>query len=140
MSKDLFYQQLLAQEKELLDTLDAIRKLKKHYTIVDVPQQNIPFKEPEHNIVASIKNDGYDKAWIVKDKVLFSLKQLGKGTADEVADVLIKIDGDFEESKANRACTTHLSALYRDNVIGASKVGKKYRYYIKNDEPIKVSI
>jgi len=140
MSKDLFYQQLLAQERELLETLDAIKKLKKHYTIVDVPQQNIPFKEPEHNKVALNNNEGYDNAWIVKDKVFYALKQLSKGTAEEVSKVLSNIDSDFDEDKAKRACTTHLSAMYRDEHIGASKIGKKFRYYIKNNETIKVSI
>ena len=134
MSKDLFYLQLLAQEQELMETLEAIRKLKKHYNKFEATQQAIPFVEPQHNEVAITNKGDYDKEWIIKDKVFYALKCINQGTADEVANTLSKLDDEFSKSKAKRVSTNHLSRMFRANAIGASQTGKKYRYYIFDDQ------
>lgn len=129
MSKDVFYKQLIEQERELSNALNAVRELKKYYDGNSKSQSVIEFEEPKHNQVATIK--GYDKDWIVKDKVHYVLKSLNKATASEVAEKLIDFDEDFSKTKANRVSTHYLSVLKRGDVIGATKIGKKNRYYIK---------
>lgn len=129
MSKNDFYSQLLDQEKTLISKIEeykgllkSVQDLKAHF------QQNSEFKElsSQSNSIGS-----YDKDWTIKDKVLYALKSLVKGTADEVAERLLELDNSFDAEKASRVCTHHLSQLYRDKYIDAVKVGKKYRYYAK---------
>ena len=129
MSKNDFYSQLLEQEKTLLSKIEeyqnllkSIQELKSHF------QQSNELKEFASN---SSSIGTYDKDWTIKDKVLYTLKSLVKGTADEVSDRLLELDDTFNAEKASRVCTHHLSALYRDKIIDAVKVGKKYRYYAK---------
>ena len=128
MSKDVFYRQLLQQEEELQKALNAIKELKKYFEINTKNQAVIDFKEPTHNKVAL--TDGYDKDWTIKEKVHYVLKLLNEATASEVAEKLVQLDEDFSKAKANKVSTHYLSTLFRGDVIGASKVGKKNRYFI----------
>ena len=131
MDKSIFFKQLLKQEEELSKALDAVRELKKYYYVDTKSQGVLEFEEPEHNKVATI--DGYDKDWIIKDKVYYILKALNKATASEVADKLVDLDEEFSKKKASRVSTHYLSVLKRNNIIGATKIGKKNRYYIKEE-------
>lgn len=130
MSKQLFYNQLLQEEKELQEALEAVRTLKKRYVSEDSPQKSISFDDASHNIEAATL-EGYDKAWILPEKVHYGLKQIKKGTVDDVVEVLVKLDSSFSQDKAKRVTTNHLSKLYRASKIGATKIGNKYRYFIK---------
>ncbi|MDG5490540.1 hypothetical protein [Psychroserpens sp. SPM9] len=129
MNKELFYKQLLQEEKDLVATLEAVRLLKKRYEADSKPQTSIPFNEPAHDFTAM--SDGYDQEWVQKEKVLYALKHITKGTAEDVAKTLLSLDNEFDESKAFNIATIKLSRLYRDGIIGATKVGKKYRYFVK---------
>ncbi len=129
-----FYKQLLEEERKLIEDLSAVRVLIKRYKPDNEAYQgNIPFKEAEHNTVA-IKGDGYDKDWVQEEKVFFALKQINKGTVNDVAKVLNSLDEEYSMKRARTAATNKCSRLYRDGRIGATKVGRKYRYFIKDDE------
>lgn len=135
MSKKLFYQELLKEEKELSDALDKIRGLLKYYGVeseINVnPQKSIVFEEPSNNIVAS--NNEYDNAWTYKKKVLFILGEFGgSALSSEVTKRVIELDG-TEKVKAGKAVRGNLSALYSKDVIGAELIGEgtKRRYFIK---------
>jgi hypothetical protein len=132
MSKDTFYRQLLLEEKELSDALDAVRRLKKYYDTNETKsQKSLPFDEPQHNIIATI--DGYDQEWTLHQKTIYALNTVKTGTADDVALKLVDLDSSFSKDKAKKVATHHLSLAYRNNEIGATKVGKKYRYFIKEE-------
>lgn len=135
MSKQSFYQDLLNEEKEVLDALDNIRGLLKYYGVEPekntTPQKSIVFDEPSNNIVAS--NNEYENAWTYKEKVLFILKELGgSALSSEVTKRVIEYDG-TEKVKAGKAVRGNLSTLYSKGKIGAELIeeGTKRRYYLK---------
>lgn len=124
---DEFYKELKRKEKELETTLSAVKELLKVYTPSETSK--IVERSVENNTTQI--NSEYDPRLSHKDKALYVLSLLKKATAEEVADKLMEIDGEFNEKKANRVATHYLSTLYRDNEIGADKLGRKYNYYIK---------
>ncbi|MFT0713686.1 hypothetical protein [Flagellimonas lutimaris] len=124
-----FYNQLLEQEKNLVSKIEEYKGLlSKVRDLLEHFEQNNDLKSVQTN---TRTDDAYDKEWIIKDKVLYALKSIVKGTADEVAERLLELDDSFSQDKASRVSTHHLSGLYRDKLIDAVKVGKKYRYYSK---------
>ncbi len=143
MSKKTFYLQLLKEEKELETTLESVRKLLRYYKDSDMTDDksdvlsdtptNLDTTESEAQNGSFHATDlgDYDQEWSQKQKTLYALKSLNKGTAEEVAKRIAEFDNEFDMEKASQVATAKLSQLYRKKVVDAVKVGKKYRYYSK---------
>lgn len=143
MSKKTFYLQLLKEEKELEATLESVRKLLHYYKDSDMADQNLDgfsdvltkteaTETEEHNDSFYATDLGeYDQEWSQKQKTLYALESLNKGTAEEVAKRIAEFDTEFNIEKASSVATAKLSQLFRKKVIDAVKIGKKYRYYSK---------
>jgi hypothetical protein len=129
METNDFIKQLNEEEKRLLETLDAIRKLKEHYNI----NINVSYND--------IKNDNKDvptvfnESLTIPQKICFALNVIGRGKSRDVAEELVKLDTSYPIDKALGDCRFHLSKLYKNgkgNIVGARKgKGKGYIYYIK---------
>ncbi len=130
MSKQDFYNQLVSQEIELEEALASVRKLKKYYE--QEQGDNVVITVQENRKIYTNPNlPEFDKEWTQREKVQYALTSINKGTAEEVAERLLDLDDSFSKEKANHIATHKLSALYRNKLIDAVKVGKKYRYYAK---------
>jgi len=130
MSKNAFYLELLKQEQELEAALVSVRNLIKYFNVSEESGVENQVNTKETPFYAKDLVD-YDPEWSQRDKALYALKSLNKGVAEEVAARLVEYDSELSLDKANRIATTKLSQLYRNKVIDAVKVGKKYRYYSK---------
>lgn len=126
LKMDSFYQELLKKQKELKTTLEAVEKLLEVYTPSNVQSLNVN----QNAEVTSVVPKEYDEQMSIKDKVYYVLGLLKKATASEVAEKLMGIDSEFDTKRANRSATHYLSRLYREQEIGARKLGKKYNYYV----------
>ncbi len=63
----------------------------------------------------------YSGKLIYKQKALFVLKSLSKGSSRDVATAWMKIDSTINEERALGKSQEHLSRLYCDNIIDARK-------------------
>ncbi|MCJ7468515.1 MAG: hypothetical protein MUO53_17680 [Maribacter sp.] len=140
MNKKVIYQDLVKEEKDLLEELEKVRGLKNYYEdkygFNVKSQKKIEFVEAENNSVAVM--DGYDKAWTYEDKTLFFLKQNKHLTSTELAALLFKHEeGKIDLERAGKAARSKLSTLYKQKRIGASLIGQgnKRRYYLKENAP-----
>ena len=143
MSKKTFYLQLLKEEKELEATLESVRKLLRYYKDSDVADEKSDLFSGTPTHLDATETEGtsdsfyasdlgeYDQEWSQKQKTLYALKSLNKGTAEEVARRIAEYDNEFDMEKASQIATAKLSQLYRKKIVDAVKVGKKYRYYSK---------
>ena len=134
MNKKVIYQELLKEEAELSEALEKVRGLRKYYEEAfgfgDEPQKKIEFKEPEHNSIAEKK--GYDQSWIFDDKAIYILKLMGgQGMTSQHAEKWVTVDTSLSLKRAKYLSRKHLSKLFNDGRIGATRVGSKNRYYIK---------
>lgn len=133
MSKNLFYQQLLLEEKELQEALDSIKKLKNYYKVdSEKKQSTLEFEEPEHNIVPSVNgSDEYDSNFTNEQKIFFVLRKLGSSIVPDIAKYLVSIDDYYSEESAKKMATLQCSKLYRAGKLSAVDVGNRYKYSIK---------
>jgi len=131
-----FLKSLIEQEKKLIEALKGIQALKSIYSVDTTIKTPVLTNESKINIHlgGKVEYPDYDKNWLTEQKVIFALKQLGSGVTDDVANKLIEIDSNYDFNRAKSAVTNKLSTLYRDGKIDADRIGKKYRYKIKEED------
>jgi len=130
MSKYISYNQLVQEEKRLLEQIDAIRILKKdHESDRKFLQKNDnPIEIKNNHILSESESTEYDISWVGRKKVLYCLEQLGKSKVPEVLEKLIKYEDEFRVKKAY--ISNILSKLYIRGEIGADKPHSKNNGYV----------
>ena len=100
-------------EKPLKDASKEIDQ--KDYNQIDIPDEYTPFTSWPERI-----------AFVLKDKK-------NGAVADEIAKEIIKLDPEQKENEdyVYRAVTQHSSRMYRNGDINAVRVGRKFRYRLK---------
>lgn len=125
METDNFIEHLYQEEKKLIETLAAVRKLQEYYKNNN-KNSSIALDRNKNNFP-----DTYSDDLTLVQKVYVALRQIKSGFAENVAKVLMGLDNSFDEKKAMKVATHYLSRLYRDKVIKVRRHGRKYEYYIK---------
>src|SRR5690242_2356949 len=126
MDNHSFYSQLCEQEKQINETLIALRKLKDYY------RSNNGDALTNGNNKGKIEiPETYSDKLTLKKRILFALSKLGEGTTKDIAKFLSDTDKNYPLDKALSDATIYASSLYRKKVIGATKEGVKNIYYIK---------
>lgn len=123
MDKYSFYQQLLEEEKNLIETLKALQLLIKRYEIEN-PGNFVKSHEPQ-NYTSTFDTEfkpasptiKFKPGMTVAAKVMHVLSVLGSATSKEVGLKIHEIEPNYSEKKAISDARFYLSKLYNENVI-----------------------
>ncbi|MFA5987731.1 MAG: hypothetical protein WC797_03730 [Candidatus Paceibacterota bacterium] len=143
MAKENLYNELIQEEKELLQTLEQVRALIKRYKPLNVNPDGVEGKvDATPNVIAgkALNREnlfgelvsGFNKSDSIPNKVYFVLSLLGTATSKEVGIKLSELDADFSRTKAIADARYWLSDLKmkgRVEVVeqGSGKKGSVYR-------------
>ena len=131
MPRQELISELRLREKELMDELDAIRKILQSNTVED----SVSEKKSEGGMMRTkfpIVGKG-NRSW--EDYIVDVLKKIGgKGKSIEVTEVIAKANPDIPSDRVSHAVRHHLSKLLKYGKIDAKKSNIKsegYEYFIK---------
>lgn len=134
MSKFKFYQQLKAEEKELLETLHALQILIKRYETENQDAVKLGNAiENEFVAVNPSNEDEFDANGTVAKKLLQVLKMLKNATSREVAEKAYQLDHSRTQEQWLDDSRFYLSKYYNENKLivikdGSNKRGNVYGF------------
>lgn len=119
MARLELFNELKIREKELIDELEAIRKI-----IYSNTQPHTP--EPKITNQSALWPPKGNTPWLEYTEKM--LQAIGKGKTEEVLNAVISANPSLDKQRAKSAVRHHLSKLYRDGRIDA-KAGIKSKGY-----------
>lgn len=155
--KEKFLQELINEQRELTETLNAINVLINRYR-----KQSNSVDLPEHSLFSTVAQSGglvykmpnkikggmrpyhaaiekppseFKSTYTQIQKVVYALNQIMVGDKYQVTDYLIGKGEKGDREWLAGIVGQHLSKMYRESLINAEKQGYKNRYSIKYKNP-----
>jgi len=137
---------LVQEKKALQKRLEAINAALVGFGVSSDTEFNLVSKGIEEkkadNSDGNSEEKDYNKIFIPdeytpftswQEKIAFVLKDKKSGAvADEIAGEIFKLDSELDDTDyVNRSVTQHASKMYRNGEINAVRVGRKFRYKLK---------
>lgn len=140
MIKELQYDRKVFQQKiEQIDAaIQALQAVTNVATVETVEGSGIKGEKRERtNPYANYEIDiskGYDKEGPVPDMLIYALKIMKGATAIQAAEYMATVFKDHSKDLLERRFTDIASSLYRAGKINAVKLGKRFKYVLKEEK------